>query len=108
MADGRIPIRFTQSRPPRKRKSALWRAGGSLVLFGLLLALAAAGGGFYGYHQFSVPGPLAEDKMVMIDKGIGTVEIGRRLEDAGKRPAPWAVRFSGFSCAWALRARDCT
>ena len=83
MADGRIPIRFTQSRPPRKRKSALWRAGGSLVLFGLLLALAAAGGGFYGYHQFSVPGPLAEDKMVMIDKGIGTVEIGRRLEDAG-------------------------
>lgn len=83
MADGRIPIRFTQSRPPRKRKSALWRAGGSIVLLGLMLGLMAAGLGFYGYLKFAAPGPLAEAKMVVIDKGIGTVEIGRRLEDAG-------------------------
>jgi len=83
LADGRIPIRFTQSRPPRKRRSALWRAGGSLVLFGLLFAVATVGLGFYGFHRFSVPGPLAEAKMVMIDKGNGTVEIGKRLEEAG-------------------------
>ena len=47
----------------------------------LLAGLAAAGG--YGVYAYLKPGPLAEQKLVLIDRGMGVSAIAGRLEKEG-------------------------
>ena len=56
---------------------------GSLFAIGLLAGVAGAALGFYGYTVFTAPGPLAQSKIYMIDKGLGTPEIAAKLLDQG-------------------------
>ena len=56
---------------------------GSLFLLVLVAGLAAGGVAFYGFEEFSKPGPLAANKIFEIDKGLGAPEIGAKLEEQG-------------------------
>ena len=78
------------SRRPRLRR----RAGGVLVLLGLILLLALA-----GIWTYLGPGPSArsgETTTVILERGSGVRQIGRKLEKAG------VIRWSG---AFVLAAR---
>jgi UPF0755 protein len=51
-----------------------------LLLAGVIIAGLA---GFYAYSEFSAPGPLAEDKVFMVDPGQSVTEIGDTLQQNG-------------------------
>jgi UPF0755 protein len=77
------PQRVPDPKLPRKRRSAISRVFRSLFLLGLLAAVVAGIGAFYAYQQFTFPGPLAGNKVVVIERGLGTPEIAAQLQDAG-------------------------
>jgi UPF0755 protein len=77
------PQRVPEPKLPRKRRSAISRVFRSLFLLGLLAAIVTGIGAFYAYQQFALPGPLAGNKVVVIDRGLGTPEIAAQLQDAG-------------------------
>jgi UPF0755 protein len=54
-----------------------------LVLLALLFAFAIGGAAAWFWHEFNAPGPLAEDKNVVIPKGIGIQGIADTLAEAG-------------------------
>lgn len=69
--------------PPRRR-------GGGLLsklsaFFTLLVFLTLAGGAalIYGQSQVNAPGPLAQDKIVLVPKGSGLQDIAQILEQEG-------------------------
>ena len=80
---GSDPTRVSAPKMPRQRASAVTRVLGALFLLALVLGLGAAGAAFYAYDAFTKPGPLAANKVFMIDKGLSTPEIGAALEKAG-------------------------
>lgn len=49
----------------------------------MMLALVAAGGLYYVVQQFRAPGPLAEERIVQIERGLGLRTIAERLERDG-------------------------
>lgn len=77
------PQRVPEPKLPRKRRSAISRVFKSLFLLGLLAAVVAGAGAFYAYQQYTLPGPLAGNKVVVIERGLGTPEIAAQLQDAG-------------------------
>lgn len=81
MAGG--PDRVPEPKLPKKRWPALSRV--LMSLFGLALMLGLIGGAvaFYGYQEFTLPGPLGEKKVFEVQKGLGTPEIAIALQDAG-------------------------
>jgi UPF0755 protein len=75
----RIPSRKVR----KPRRPALARVLTSLVLFAIVIAALAVAAGFYGYNAFTTPGPLAENKVVIIPQGADRAEIARSLETQG-------------------------
>jgi UPF0755 protein len=55
----------------------------SLLSVGLLAGGGVAALGGYGAHLFFAPGKQADNKMVMIDRGMGTGQIADRLQAEG-------------------------
>ncbi|GLQ07575.1 endolytic transglycosylase MltG [Sneathiella chinensis] len=53
-----------------------------LALF-VLFNLALAGTAFYGWKQFHAPGPLDQETVLVLDKGVGLRGIATRLKEAG-------------------------
>lgn len=76
-------MKIPDSQQPRKRRSALRRVFLSFLLLGLLSGVMAAAAGLYGFAQFTKSGPLAEAKVLEIEKGLRTPEIGVALESGG-------------------------
>lgn len=62
------------------RGSSLFLSFLSLILLGL--ALSAALGG-WGIYKYLAPGPAAEERMVLIERGTGVSGIAAQLKDAG-------------------------
>jgi UPF0755 protein len=52
-------------------------------LLALLAGLLAAVAGFYAYSEYRAPGPLAENKVLVIEPGRSVSEIGAALEQNG-------------------------
>lgn len=77
------PQRVPEPRRPKRRRSAASRVIGWLFLLLLVGAVTIGAAGFYAYRQYSLAGPLAENKIVMIGKGLGTPEIAALLQDQG-------------------------
>ena len=77
----------------KRRRSAASRVILSLFILALFGSIAAGALAFYGYQEYSLPGPLAEKKVFEIQKGLSTPEIASKLADAGIITA-----FSGFDC----------
>ncbi len=83
MAENTGYDRVPDARLRKKHRPASTRVFFSL--FGLLLfgGLAAAVAGFYGYQEFLLPGPLAENKVFTIEKGLGVPDIAVALQENG-------------------------
>ena len=76
-------VKVPEPRLGKQRRSALSRV--LLWTFLLLLAGAIITGvvGFYAYSEFAAPGPLAEDKVFMVEPGQSVTEIGDTLQQNG-------------------------
>src|SRR5581483_8049150 len=55
----------------------------------LVLIAAIAGFGFWDWLDWNTPGPLAENKTIVLPRGAGTTEIARRLGEEGVLAHPW-------------------
>ncbi len=77
------PLRVPGPQTARRRRSATSRVVLSLFLLAVLAAIAGGALAFFGYQEYSLPGPLAEKKIFEIEKGLSTPEIAARLADAG-------------------------
>jgi len=75
--------------PPGRpaRRSAFLLA---LALFSAVSIVAAAAIGAITYWRFTMPGPLAETKTVIIPRGSGGKAVSERLHAAGVLRDPWA------------------
>lgn len=65
----------------RERTRALWL--GRITLWLLVPLALLAGASFWGYHDYNGPGPLDQNKIVVIDKGASLDAIATALADAG-------------------------
>jgi UPF0755 protein len=64
-----------------------------LVLLLLVLGAAAAIAVGWGWKRYTGPGPLAEERTVVIERGAGVNAISQRLADEGVLPDPWTLRI---------------
>lgn len=65
---------------------------GRFVLLIVLATVVAAGMFAWGWQRVTGPGPLAEDRIVLIDRGSGVARIAGILADAGVVPDPYTFR----------------
>ena len=77
------PQRVPEPKLPKKRRSAASRVIASLLLLAVLATIAAGAAGFYAYQEYTLPGPLADAKIIEIGKGKSTPEIAAQLEEEG-------------------------
>jgi len=80
--------------PPPKRRSKRTRhplviVGNAIFTVLVLIAVTVGGGLFVGKQRFDAPGPLAEDKVVNIPRGLGIKEISDILQREGVIDQPW-------------------
>ncbi|MDP2409478.1 MAG: endolytic transglycosylase MltG [Pseudolabrys sp.] len=80
--------------PPPQRRSK--RARHPLVIVGnaiftvlILVSVAVGGALYFGKQRFEAPGPLAEDKIVIIPRGLGIRDISELLVREGVINQPW-------------------
>ncbi len=73
----------SEPRFARKRRSATARVLLSLFLGIMALALAGGAAAVYGYLEYTRPGPLANAKVLEIEKGLGASTIGAKLKEGG-------------------------
>ena len=95
--------RVPEPHSARKRRSAASRVFLSLFIIIILAGIAAGAAGFYGYQVYSLPGPLAANKIVDIEKGLRTPEIAQKLEAEGVISD--ARVFSAMAFATGIRGR---
>lgn len=76
-------VKVPGPRHARQRRSAISRVLGwtFLLLFAGLIVAGIAG--FYAYNEYSAPGPLSEDKVVMVEPGQSVARIGEALQQSG-------------------------
>jgi UPF0755 protein len=77
------PQRVPDPKLLKKRRSAASRVIASLFLLALLATIAAGAAGFYAYQEYTLPGPLADTRIIEIGKGRSTPEIAAQLEEEG-------------------------
>jgi UPF0755 protein len=80
--------------PPPLRRSKRARhplvvVGNAIFTFLVVVAVAIGGAVFIGKQRFEAPGPLAEDKIVNIPRGLGVKEIADMLVREGVIDQPW-------------------
>jgi UPF0755 protein len=63
-----------------------------LILLLLVLGVAAAAAAAWGWQRFTGPGPLAEERTVVIGRGAGVGSIAEQLTEEGVLPDPWTLR----------------
>ena len=64
------------------RRAALWPLTGLAVLVGLVVVLAIAGW-LYVHSRFDTPGPVRDERTVVLAPGLGAFDIADQLEAAG-------------------------
>ncbi len=82
----RIPkpsVKVPDARQSRRRAPALYRVLSRTFLVLLAAVLAVAAIAFYLQSEYSGPGPLAEDKVLIIEPGLSVSEIGETLSRNG-------------------------
>ncbi len=75
----RIPSRKVR----KARRSAFSRVVLSFMLLGVTAVLVAGAAGVYGYNAYTTPGPLAQNKVYVIEQGNDRAEIARALGKEG-------------------------
>ena len=82
----RVPkpsVKVPEPREEVRRSSALFRVLTRTFLILLLAAIAAAVTAFYLRSEYAGPGPLAEDKVFIVEPGLSAPEIGEALQRNG-------------------------
>lgn len=82
----RVPI---PTRRSRRARHPLVVAGNAVFTLLILLSIAVGGALFFGKARFEQPGPLPEDKVVNIPRGLGTRDIADLLLREGVIDQPW-------------------
>jgi UPF0755 protein len=95
----RVPAPVARS---RRVRHPLVVAGNAVFTFIILVSIVVGGALFYGKSRFEAPGPLSEDKIVNIPRGLGTRDIADLLVREGVVDQPW-VFFGGVVV---LKAKD--
>jgi UPF0755 protein len=80
--------------PPPKRRSVRTRhplvmVGNAVFTVLVLISVVVGGALFLGKQRFEAPGPLAEDKVVNIPRGLGVKDIAEILQREGAIDQPW-------------------
>jgi UPF0755 protein len=94
---------------PKKRRSRGARnpivvAGNAIFTIVLLLAVVTGVGVYWGKQKFEQPGPLPDEKVVNIPRGLGIRDIGELLAREGVIADPWI--FVGGALALKARGED--
>ena len=94
---------------PKKRRSRGARhpvviAGNAIFTIVLLLAVVTGVGVYWGKQKFEQPGPLQDNKVVNIPRGLGIRDIGELLAREGVIADPWV--FVGGAVALKARGED--
>jgi UPF0755 protein len=90
------------TRRSRRVRHPIVIAGNAVFTFLVLVVLLVGGAVFFGKQRFESPGPLAQDKVVIIPRGLGTRDIAELLQREGVIDQPWV--FIGGVVA--LKARE--
>jgi UPF0755 protein len=90
----RVALEPERVPPPSKRRSKRVRnpwviAGNAVFTLLVLIAVVVGGGLFLGKQRFDAPGPLAQDKVVNVPRGLGTRSIADLLEREGVIDRPF-------------------
>ena len=83
MPTPQLSVKVPGPRNARQRRSAVSRVFGWTLLLLIAGVIAAAVAGFYAYSEYSAPGPLAEDKVFMVEPGQSVTQIGEALQQNG-------------------------
>jgi UPF0755 protein len=94
----RVPL---PSRHSRRARHPVVIVGNAIFTLLIVLAIAIAAVLFIGKQRFEAPGPLAEDKMVNIPRGLGIKDIADLLQREGVIDQPYVFMGSVI----ALKAR---
>jgi UPF0755 protein len=76
------PTKVPDARIPKRRASAVSRVVVWTFLLFVLIGVAAGAAVFYGYQQYTVAGPLTENRILNVEQG-GVAEVGEALEKNG-------------------------
>jgi UPF0755 protein len=77
------------SRPSRRARHPLVIVGNAVITLLLLVAVVVGGGVALGKQRFEAPGPLAQDRIVNIPRGLGIRDIADLLQREGVIDQPW-------------------
>jgi UPF0755 protein len=95
------PQRVPAPARSKRARHPLVVAGSAIFMLLILTAVAVGSAVYFGKQRFDAPGPLGEDKVVNIPRGLGTYDISALLEREGVIDQPW-VFIGGV---WVLKAR---
>ena len=79
----------TLTRRSRRARHPVVIVGNAVFTILVLVSVTVGGALFIGKQRFDAPGPLAEDKVVNIPKGLGPRAIGELLDHEGVIDQPW-------------------
>ncbi len=83
--------------PPDRRKRPALEAFSGFLTFLLVLALVAGLGVVYASHSVRLPGPLKNDKAVVIAQGADSDQIIQQLQDQGVIDSPFLFTLALFA-----------
>jgi UPF0755 protein len=94
----------TPKRRSRRARHPVVIAGNAIFTIVLLLAVVLGTAAYWANKRFEEPGPLTEDKVVNIPRGLGIRDIGELLAREGVVRDPWI--FIAGAAAMKLRGAD--
>ena len=92
------------SRRSRGARNPFVIAGNAIFTIILLLAIVTGASVYWGKSRFEEPGPLKEDRVVNVPRGLGVRDIGELLTREGVIRDPWV--FLGGALALKARGED--
>jgi UPF0755 protein len=98
------PERLATPRRSRRARHPLVIIGNAIFTIVLLLAVVLGALAYWGNQRFEEPGPLAQDKVVNIPRGLGVRDIGELLAREGVIRDPWI--FVAGAVAMKVRGAD--
>ncbi|MET0277232.1 MAG: endolytic transglycosylase MltG [Pseudorhodoplanes sp.] len=98
------PERVNAPRRSRGARHPLVIAGNAIFTIVLLLAVVIGAGVFWGKKKFEEPGPLQEDKVVNIPRGLGVRDIAELLAREGVISDTWV--FVGGAAVLKMRGDE--
>jgi UPF0755 protein len=94
----------TPKRRSRRARHPLVIVGNAIFTLVLLLAVVLGALAYWGNQRFEEPGPLAQDKVVNIPRGLGVRDIAELLTREGVIRDPWI--FVAGAAAMKMRGAD--